>query len=113
MDNEDNAEYMRGLETHYLEQEQLIEEFHNGMSHYLNQVKQQHLKMIRAESRKFLQIADIERGEIEDSSSEVHDILQDIETNVTDIVSTLSEERYREVMGLYQQKLSLFGHQAE
>lgn len=94
-ENEENAEYMRSLETHYMDQEQLIEEFHSGMMHYLNQVKQEHLKMIRAESRKYLQIADIERGEIEDNSTEIRDILEDIEGNVSDIVSTLSEERYR------------------
>lgn len=30
-----------------------------------------------------------------------------------DIVHTLSEDRYREVMNCYEQKMSLFGHQAE
>lgn len=98
---ESNIEYMQGPHSHYLEQEQLIEEFHNGMVEYLNQVKSQHLKMLKAESRKYLQIADIERGEAEENANELHDILNDIEGNINDIVGALSEDRYREVMNCY------------
>lgn len=83
------------------------------MIDYMERIKQQHLKMLRSESRKYLQIADIERGEIEDNSKEINDIINDIENNMTDIVMTLSEDRYREVMYLYQQKINIFTHQAE
>lgn len=83
------------------------------MIDYMERIKQQHLKMLRSESRKYLQIADIERGEIEDNSKEINDIINDIENNMTDIVMTLSEDRYREVMNLYQQKINIFTHQAE
>ena len=79
----------------------------------LESIRDEHLRMLKTQSKKYLQIADIQKAEAEDNATQIEDILEDIEENLGDIVSSLSEERYREVMNCYQNKISLFGHQVE
>jgi hypothetical protein len=66
-----NGEAFRGLSSHYNGQFRLFEQFYDAIIHHMKHIKSEHLNMLKNESRKYIQIGDIESGEIEESQSEL------------------------------------------
>jgi hypothetical protein len=81
-----NGEAFRGLSAHYSGQFRLFEQFYDAIIHHMKHIKSEHLNMLKNESRKYIQIGEIESGEIEESLSELESITQDMKTNVNSIV---------------------------
>lgn len=108
-----NGEAFSSLAGHYAEQEELIEEFYDAMGEYLKHVKSQHLGLVRSESRKYVQIGEIECGEIEENLAELEYISSDMQGNLASIVREITEDKYRECFNFYSQKVELYRHRSE
>lgn len=79
----------------------------------MRHIKTQHINLVRNESRKFVQIGEIECGEIEENMAELEYIGNDMQGNINSIVKEIGEDKYRECFNFYSQKVELYKHRAE
>lgn len=60
------------------------------MIEYMRHVKNTHLNLIKNEARKYLQVGEIEMGEITEHIGELEDMAKDIRDNMNSIVKEIS-----------------------
>lgn len=83
------------------------------MIEYMKHVKNQHLNLIKSESRKYVQIGEMEAAENEESIAELDYMSNDMQGNINMIVKEIAEENYRECLGCYVQKVEIHKHRVE
>jgi hypothetical protein len=71
------------------------------MIDYMVHVKSQHINLVKAEFRRYMQIGEIERREAEESLTELQYIVGDMQGNITSIVTDIAEDNYRECLRCY------------
>lgn len=90
-----------------------MDEFYDAMIDYMKHVKSQHLNLIKGELRKYVQVGEIECGDIDDCTAELDSIVSDMQGNINSIVKEVTEDKYRECFNFYSQKVELYKHRAE
>jgi hypothetical protein len=91
----------------------LVEQFYDAMISYIHHVKSHHLEIMQKECRKYTQIGEIQASEISEALTELNEISNDIKNNINEIVLDVVEDKYRECINFYDQKVKLYKHRVE
>ena len=99
-----NYEIFVDLERHYMEQEDLVEDFYNGMIVYISTIKATHIKTLREEKNRNLLNSSTEIRSSEFLIPKVREIIEDVESQVAGIVKNLNDDLFRNCFNkLYKQ----------
>lgn len=91
----------------------MIDDFYNAMVRYADDLREKHLSLLEDEEKRYSQLAEVMAVELEETNIELENILEDIVSNTKEIVLGVSEERYRESMNYYLQKVEFFKGRVE
>lgn len=71
------------------------------------------MNIIKTQGKKYVQIAEIESGELEENKEVIEDMLRDISDCATEIVANVDEENFNMCMSEYKQKVELYKHRVD
>ena len=110
---EENLQGFQEIDEHYFTQQQMIGQFYDAMIDYMKHLKGEHINLLKADSKKYSQIADIESGELEECKMEIQEILIDVGDSANEIIENVDEENFRECMNGYKQKMEMYKHRVD